>query len=130
MSMWSYDNLPKTRIQGAKAAHMISIDRDARKAIFVSSTLPKAYYSATLDRCGCTYYRTKGGPCKHMVRLAMELGEITPDGITFERQAESDFKDLCDALALAYGYYHLLHDPIMSDSDYDMLRKQYDALVK
>lgn len=40
-------------------------------------------YETSLSECTCPDFAINGGqiPCKHMIRLAMELGEIPDDGI-------------------------------------------------
>ena len=51
----------------------ISIDREAKIGLFKGS---KGIYCAALDRCDCMDFVRNYLPCKHMYRLAMELGVI------------------------------------------------------
>lgn len=83
-------------------------------------------YLATLDSCDCPDFAIKHGtiPCKHILRLAMEAGIINRNGRTPEQQNQSDLNNLRYKLANAYGFYYLLDDPIISDAEYDMLKKQ------
>lgn len=51
------------------------IDRDKETGIF-SSTSDLPYYKTTLSHCDCGDFQTRHLPCKHIYRLAVELGYI------------------------------------------------------
>ena len=67
------------RIASAKKADTSpsSIDRDTQTGIFPGSG--KKPYTTSLTRCTCGFFHSKGLPCKHMYRLAMELGIFDGD---------------------------------------------------
>lgn len=59
---------------GSIKASDASFDLDAKTAHIVGSS--GETYVANMDECSCDSFRFGGGvPCKHMIRLAMELGE-------------------------------------------------------
>lgn len=51
------------------------IDEASKSAIF-SSTTDIPYYSTSLSKCNCYDFQERGLPCKHIYRLAVELGYI------------------------------------------------------
>lgn len=64
------------RIANAKKINkkkVLEIDKEAQTASIVGSS--GEIYSVTLDNCNCVdFAHSKGKPCKHIYRLAMELG--------------------------------------------------------
>lgn len=62
------------RIESAKSAKVTpsSIDREAHSAVFKGSG--KTPYTTTLHSCTCVDFVRNKKPCKHMYRLAIELG--------------------------------------------------------
>lgn len=52
------------------------VDRNARTAIFAGSG--KTPYTTTVDACTCRDYSVRRLPCKHIYRLRMELGCMSP----------------------------------------------------
>lgn len=71
----------KKRIESAKKANMtpVSVDENDLSGEFVGS----AKYHVTLLTCNCSDFRRRGLPCKHIYRLAIELGLL-------DEQAKSD----------------------------------------
>lgn len=67
------------RIASAKkaATSPSSIDRESKTGVFEGSG--KEPYHVTLESCTCGDFRRRKLPCKHMYRLAMELGEFGGD---------------------------------------------------
>lgn len=63
------------RLSSAKTAACtpIELDRDAGTGTFSGSS---GTHSASLDKCSCIDFNRRRLPCKHMYRLAMELGLI------------------------------------------------------
>lgn len=51
------------------------INRSAQAGTF-SSTSDLPFYSTTLSECNCYDFQNRHLPCKHMYRLAVELGII------------------------------------------------------
>lgn len=64
------------RIDSAKKAETSpsSIDLETQTGVFPGSG--KTPYRTSLQRCTCQIFRSKGVPCKHIYRLAMECGLI------------------------------------------------------
>lgn len=52
-----------------------SIDEKSQTAVF-SSTTDIPYYVTSLSECNCYDFQKRGLPCKHIYRLAAELGYI------------------------------------------------------
>lgn len=67
------------RIASAKKATTSpsNIDRESKTGVFEGSG--KEPYHVTLESCTCGDFRRRKLPCKHMYRLAMELGEFGGD---------------------------------------------------
>ena len=51
------------------------VDKEAKTARF-SSTSFHPYYDTSLSRCNCEDFKKRNLPCKHIYRLAVELGII------------------------------------------------------
>lgn len=77
-SVNSTDDAQK-RIKKATSADLtpISVDYEAQTGVFNGSG--KTPYEVTLDFCNCGDFRRRKLPCKHIYRLAMELGVIKND---------------------------------------------------
>lgn len=63
------------RIEAARsipASKIASLDVDAQAAIIQGSD--DCPYRVSLESCSCVDYQRRGEPCKHMYRLALELG--------------------------------------------------------
>lgn len=74
------DGRKKKALDGAMTP--FEIDEEAKVATFPGSE--GELYSASLSGCTCTdFHMNLAGerPCKHMIRLAMELGEYPADGM-------------------------------------------------
>ena len=67
------------RLVSAKAINkkkIVSVDADNQTCVISgSSSTP---YQVTLDSCTCADFAIRGLPCKHMLRLAIELGWDDP----------------------------------------------------
>lgn len=66
----------------------VSIDEKAQTAKFAGSE--GDVYNTSLDTCTCVDFTMNLGgysPCKHMIRLAMELGLYPDDGIVRDQKA-------------------------------------------
>lgn len=63
--------------QGRAMTYPFTFDMDASAGTArFSSTSDLPYYDASLSRCDCYDFQTRHLPCKHMYRLAVELGVI------------------------------------------------------
>lgn len=70
------DKAQQRRIEKAQKARtgVANIDSKSKKGVFFGTgTRP---YVTTLEHCTCPDYDRRGLPCKHMYRLAIELGEF------------------------------------------------------
>jgi len=122
---WTWNDIDPARYQRALEEKPVKVDYEKETAIFRGST---RMYSCTLTHCECNDFqmRLKGQqPCKHILSLGMALGAYDPKAVA--RQFEGVM--IKDRLALAFGYYHLFNDPIMSDSEYDELKAQWADLL-
>lgn len=66
-----------------KRSHLVnlaSLDRDKARATFVStSSWGQNVYTTSLDMCTCPDFENRQMPCKHIFRLANELGLFQPE---------------------------------------------------
>lgn len=69
----------QNRIQSAKSAKVtpLSVDAETQTGVFGGSA--KKPYQVSLDECNCADYIRRKLPCKHIYRLAMELGVFSGD---------------------------------------------------
>lgn len=78
--------------------YIIKMNRKQKTARFSSSTdLP--YYETSLKECTCYDFQKRHLPCKHMYRLAVELGVIKiikRKAITFDKQRLEEIKNTED----------------------------------
>ena len=84
-------NSPETadRLKRSHSTHILSFDREKPQAIFSSSTdRNRTTYITDIESCTCRDFEINNGkiPCKHILRLASELGllgnynrEVLPD---------------------------------------------------
>ena len=77
------------RIKSAKDAKLtpISIDSETGTGYFSGSS---GRYTTTLNRCECGDFLRRRRPCKHIYRLAMELGLFASDGMKNDSYAIVD----------------------------------------
>ncbi|WP_352426190.1 SWIM zinc finger family protein, partial [Aminomonas paucivorans] len=72
---FSHDSPPqRERQERALQTILLELDREGKKARFLSSTDEVTTYETSLDWCTCTDYARRHLPCKHMYRLANEVG--------------------------------------------------------
>lgn len=62
------------RLRNAKTVQPLSINHDTCEGIFKGSS--KECYSTTLNSCTCRDFIVRNQPCKHIYKLALELGVI------------------------------------------------------
>ena len=87
----------------------------------------------TLTRCSCQDFNINNKrekPCKHIIRLGMELGIINNNGLTPEQQREKDIIELKDKIARAAGYYYIFKSPICADNMYDRMKERLAYLER
>lgn len=127
---WPAESIDARRIERAsevKIGHL-EISENVCRGVFIGGK--GNLYTATLDVCDCPDFAQRHGafPCKHILRLAMEAGIINKIGNTPDQQAKADMDFLRYKLAVAYGFYYLLDDPMMSDQEYDRLKQRFVSL--
>lgn len=71
-----------------KIGRVVLLDKKRMKMWIKGSYHPERTYNVRLDRCDCMDFKERHLPCKHIYRLALELGIVTPEwdlsGITPE----------------------------------------------
>ena len=128
MYKWNWEIRESSLKKAVKyqSADILSIDKN--KPLIVIKGSKKDAHTANLEECDCTDFRmVQGGvhACKHMIRLAIELGIINKSGNTPKQQYAADKQECRDAIAMAYGRYHLFHEPLMTDEEYDKMKAEY-----
>lgn len=69
-----------TRRKRSHSVNLISLDREKAVATFMSVTsYGSRFYDTTLDMCTCPDFEERQAPCKHIFRLADELGIFKPE---------------------------------------------------
>lgn len=131
---WEWGQVEAGRAARALKVKVVSMDlnSDDPSAVFAGSS--GARYTCTLDDCSCPDFsinERKGQrqPCKHMIRLAMELGILNREGRTVQQQTKQDLSELEHRLAIYAWHYYVLDDPDVSDNEYDRLKAQYMAML-
>lgn len=112
LELWEiWDNVHNSEDQKKRQASAqkaectpLSIDADARKGIFSGS---HGSYVTSLEDCICMDFIRRKLPCKHMYRLAMELGVIKEDAVSdiskIKIPPPIDSITLAEAVALLEG---------------------------
>ena len=110
-----------------------TIDPIKGRAEMCDANKSNIVHTTTLRTCSCEAYKYREklgrGPCKHMVRLAMELGLVNENGCTPEEQLAEDIRNVEARLALTAGFYHVIHQPLIADEEYDRLKTSYLELL-
>lgn len=87
--MFDKSLITDNRLASAKKKDMtpLKLDYENRSGIFPASD--GGMYDTTLNECTCMDFARQGcaQPCKHMLRLAMELHEIPSDGMQSDSEA-------------------------------------------
>lgn len=101
LSMPLWQNIDERRSKSALAADLTPLDLNLEEgeASFAGSA---GVYSAGLDQCSCMDFhinQNREAPCKHMIRLAMELGLLPSHG----KKSDLDAAQYRVALSQANG---------------------------
>lgn len=126
---WNYLDTDERTLKAAKKEKPENLRTDDPYAFFVGRS---GEYDTTLSSCTCLDFiinrRDGRTACKHIVRLAMELGMIDENG-SFTDMAELNdgirrqfLRRDMEKLAFAAGMYHLYGERQMSDKEYDSLK--------
>ena len=98
-----WDEIDNKRIEKAKGKDLTPLvfDRENETAIFASSD--GGTYNTTLSSCDCVDFSRHQGmmPCKHICRLAMELGVIDDSGMQSDIASAKHKLDRANLISLA-----------------------------
>lgn len=61
-----------------KMGRIVSIDKQRMRMQITGSYHPEQIYNVYLSHCDCNDFKERHLPCKHIYRLALELGIVTP----------------------------------------------------
>lgn len=132
---WNWGAVEPGRAARALKVKVVSFDLAGNdpSAKFIGST--GAEYICTLDDCTCPDFsnnekKGKRQPCKHMIRLAMEMGILNKEGRTSEEQDAHDLARMEQSLALYAWRYYVLNSPDISDGEYDDLKQHYIEMLR
>lgn len=132
---WEWGQVEAGRAARALKVKVVSLDLEENdpSAEYVGSN--GSHYTATLDDCTCPDFsiqERKGNrqPCKHIIRLAMELGILNREGRTNDQQLNHDIDALENKLAIYAWHYYILDAPDISDKEYDNLKARYMQMLK
>lgn len=127
--IWNWPMIDADKAKRAKSVKLtVARHGDNPEAIALGSRGEE--YTVTGEGCTCKDFAIHHGssPCKHMVKLAMEMGVLNGDGLTEGEQQERDIERAKDAFALAFGYYHVFGEKLLSDKEYDKLKARLKEL--
>lgn len=132
---WNWGSVEAGRVSRALKVKVLSLDlhADDPSGIFVGSS--GAEYTCTLEDCTCPDFsinerKGKRQPCKHIIRLGMEMGILNKDGRTHKEQDTFNLQEMEQALAIYAWHYYVLDAPDISDEEYDKLKASYLKLLK
>lgn len=117
-----WTDIDEERVERAKKVHVFSVNKETKSAECIGSKGER--YNTTLNSCQCGDYIRRQAVCKHMIRLAMELGLLNSHGRTDEEQQAMDISEAKEKLAYWYGCYYLLNERVVSDAEYDALKEK------
>ena len=131
---WEWGNVEAGRAVRAVKVKVVSLDlnNDDPAGKFIGSNGNE--YTCTLDDCTCPDFainerKGKRQPCKHIIRLAMEIGILNREGRTDSEQTAHDLHELEQELALYAWHYYVLDSPDISDNEYNKLKAVYFKLL-
>ena len=126
---WNWGSTDAPRAARAAKVKVNALNREEPPSIECIGSEGNQYF-ATLEDCTCTDFsinqmKKKPAACKHMVRLAMELGLLDKDGLTPRDQFLKLYREREDFLARCAWYYYVLDAPFISDAEYDRMKAEY-----
>lgn len=126
---WKLEEIDTARAKRASKVKLESIEVNGEQATadVVDEASGEIVYHTMLDDCDCQDFRfnTKGNkPCKHILALAMAVGIVNKNGYTPEQQRLVDIDALKERIAVAAGYYHVFHESVMNNSEYDAMKAE------
>lgn len=75
-SIHSDTDQERRQVRAASYTSPFVLDKETRTARFISSVSASQCYNTSLSQCDCLDFQRRHLPCKHIYRLAMELGLI------------------------------------------------------
>lgn len=89
--LFSADLVDESRRKKALSGELTPFEKNVDDKVFRFSGSEGSVYTTTLDECTCPDFAIQGGvkPCKHMIRMAMELGLYPNDGMVSDPEAAS-----------------------------------------
>lgn len=111
----SFDTIQGNRATSALSAELtpLSLNSADKSAVFAGSGGKE--YKTTLDHCSCedfAFSLRSSSPCKHMIRLAMELGVFPREGM------ESDIDEAIAKLQMGKIEQYIKSAPIVEAMDF------------
>nr|MBQ4456229.1 hypothetical protein [Clostridia bacterium] len=87
--LFSAELVDEPRRKKALSGELTPIDKNYADQIFSFVGSEGGIYTTTLDECTCADFAIQGGvkPCKHMIRMAMELGLYPNAGMVSDPEA-------------------------------------------
>ena len=119
---WNWSELDKKRVERASSVNVLNIDVENSAMECLGSG--GEIYQVSLTSCTCIDFARKHEACKHMIRLAMELGILDESGNTMQPPRETELFLAKQDLAYWFGCYYLLNSPVVSDDEYDALKRK------
>ena len=115
----------------AYTGEITSIDRE-KKAAIARTVRSSQSYHVSLYKCNCSDYFNRNLPCKHMYKLALALGTVSPDwdlsGISQEDKEKLDSLKISNVAALVKLMQE--HPGIASEAFSAQKKKIPTALIK
>lgn len=132
---WKWPMVDEGRAKRAKVVKFPELDCSSDSPHGKAKGSAQEDYSVTLESCTCADFsiserRGAPAPCKHMVALAMKCGILNENGLTPAQQHAEDRQALRARIASAFGFYHLFHDPIITDEEYDRMKSRLSEIEK
>ena len=126
---WAWGSADAPRAARATKVKVLFVN-DGEKPSIECEGSDGAHYYASLEACSCPDFSInqrngKAAACKHMVRLAVELGLLNKEGRTPRDQFLFDLQQRENLLAGYAWHYYVLNDPQISDEEYDKLKGEY-----
>ena len=130
---WEWDSVKSDAgmLKKAKEVKILSLKMDDNDLYATFQGEKGEEYTTTLDDCSCPQ-KSRFKPaqaCKHMVRLAMEVGVLDANGRTEQERFEDEVNDLETDLAKWAWYYYQLKKPLVTDAIYTASKRKYFEML-
>ncbi len=101
----AFSTLHEDRFPYARLTAALTQDMKIEKPFDISASVHSSsgeVYDTTLYKCSCPDFRARGGPCKHMIRLAVEVGLLISYDTSATREEILTLSRDKDSLERAY----------------------------